>query len=69
MSALKSPLTKPPYTCCHVNVTGDKSEVLDIDDVDMDKYPLFYQAERYEVFLEPGDILFIPGKTLCWHTN
>lgn len=40
---------------------GDKSEVLDIDDPDLDKYPLFPQAERYETELQAGDVLFLPG--------
>ena len=41
--------------------TGDKSEVLDIDNPDPEKFPEFYKATRYEGQLEPGDILFIPG--------
>ena len=45
--------------------TGDKSEVLDIDNVDETRFPLFKKAHRYEVILEPGDVLFIPGKRLC----
>ena len=45
----------------YVYFIGDKSEVLDIDNVDDVKYPLFCKAERFEVFLEPGDVLFIPG--------
>ena len=44
---------------------GDKSEVLDVDDPDEEKYPLFSKADRYEVELQPGDILFIPCKKLA----
>ncbi len=40
---------------------GDKSEILDIDNPDMDKFPLFNKATKYECQLEPGDVLFIPG--------
>lgn len=40
---------------------GDKSEVLDIDSPDLQLYPEFVKARRYECFLEPGDLLFIPG--------
>lgn len=40
---------------------GDKSEVLDIDCPDLEKYPKFLKAQRYECILEPGDLLFIPG--------
>ena len=43
----------------------DKSEVLDVDDPDEEKYPLFSKADRYEVELQPGDILFIPGEKLA----
>ncbi len=42
---------------------GDKSEVLDVDNPDPEKYPEFAKATRYECILNPGDILFIPGKT------
>ncbi len=40
---------------------GDKSEVLDIDNPDFEKYPLFSTVKRYECQLESGDVLFIPG--------
>lgn len=42
---------------------GDKSEVLDIDAPDLKRFPDFVKARRYECVLEPGDLLFIPGKT------
>ncbi|WAR09939.1 TYW5-like protein [Mya arenaria] len=57
------------YDVSAVNIrglVGDKSEVLDIDNVDEEKYPLFKKAERFEVFLEPGDVLFIPA---LWFHN
>lgn len=41
---------------------GTKSEVLDVDNPDLEKYPLFVKAKRYQCFLEAGDVLFIPGK-------
>ncbi|KAL5005656.1 hypothetical protein ScPMuIL_016814 [Solemya velum] len=47
-------------------LNGDKSEVLDIDDPDLEKYPLFGHCERYEGTLEPGDVLFIPA---LWFHN
>ena len=43
-------------------MSGDKSEVLDVDNPDLTKYPEFAKATRYECELEPGNILFIPGK-------
>lgn len=45
---------------------GDKSEVMDIDQPDLIKYPKFKLATRYECILEPGDILFIPA---LWFHN
>lgn len=44
------------------NISGTKSEVLNIDDPDLAKYPLFSKARRYECSLNAGDVLFIPGK-------
>ena len=32
-----------------------------MDDPDLEKYPLFPRADRYETELQPGDVLFIPG--------
>ena len=40
---------------------GDKSEILDVDNPDLEKYPLFSQVKRYDCLLIPGDVLFIPG--------
>lgn len=45
------------------NSSGDKSEVLDIVSPDLKRFPEFVKAKRYECVLEPGDLLFIPGKT------
>ena len=45
-----------------VFLSGDKSEVLDIDNPDLTKYPEFVKVTQFECELEPGDILFIPGK-------
>ncbi|CAN7985964.1 unnamed protein product [Ixodes hexagonus] len=47
-------------------VEGDKSQVLDIDNPDLERYPDFLKATRYEAVLEPGDILFIPA---LWFHN
>lgn len=46
---------------------GDKSEVLDIDTPDLQLYPDFVKACRYECVLEPGDLLFIPGTGFFTH--
>ncbi|KAL4217029.1 tRNA wybutosine-synthesizing protein 5 [Mactra antiquata] len=55
-----------PQSVDYLYMHGDKSEVLDIDNIDEDKYPLFNKADRYEVYLEPGDVLFIPA---LWFHN
>lgn len=46
-----------------LELSGTKSEVLNIDNPDSDKYPLFSKARRHECSLKAGDVLFIPGKT------
>jgi tRNA wybutosine-synthesizing protein 5 len=50
----------------YLYLKGDKSQVLDIDNPDLDKYPLFSKVKRYECLLESGDILFIPA---LWFHN
>ena len=46
----------------YMYMCGDKSEIIDIDNPDYQKYPLYSKARKYECQLTPGDILFIPGK-------
>lgn len=55
-----------PADAHNLYLNGDKSEVLDIDNPDPEKFPKFYAATRYEGELEPGDILFIPA---LWFHN
>ncbi|KAM4698588.1 tRNA wybutosine-synthesizing protein 5 [Rhinophrynus dorsalis] len=55
-----------PRDALYLYLTGDKSEVLDVDAPDLVKYPLFSQARRYECILEAGDVLFIPA---LWFHN
>lgn len=45
---------------------GDKSKVLDVEQENLEKYPKFSNAERYECLLEEGDIIFIPA---LWFHN
>jgi hypothetical protein len=40
---------------------GDKSEIIDVDNPDLTKYPLYINAQRFEAELHPGDIVFIPA--------
>ena len=56
--------SKSPTALCLCYLKGDKSSVLDIDHPDLSRFPLFAHAVRMEGRLQPGDILFIPGKTL-----
>jgi len=55
-----------PNEVHNLYLEGDKSAVLDIDNADVEKYPLFSQAVAHECLLQPGDILFIPA---LWFHN
>ncbi|XP_056145061.1 tRNA wybutosine-synthesizing protein 5 [Lampris incognitus] len=55
-----------PQDALHLYLSGDKSEVLDIDTPDLQRFPEFVKAQRYECVLEPGDLLFIPA---LWFHN
>ncbi|XP_053134601.1 tRNA wybutosine-synthesizing protein 5 isoform X3 [Hemicordylus capensis] len=55
-----------PRDAPYLYLSGTKSEVLDVDQPDLKKYPLFAKARRYQCHLEAGDILFIPA---LWFHN
>ncbi|XP_015986600.1 tRNA wybutosine-synthesizing protein 5 isoform X3 [Rousettus aegyptiacus] len=55
-----------PRDAQYLYLSGTKSEVLNIDNPDLAKYPLFSQARRYECSLKAGDVLFIPA---LWFHN
>ncbi|XP_061580310.1 tRNA wybutosine-synthesizing protein 5 [Cololabis saira] len=55
-----------PQDALHLYLSGDKSQVLDIDSPDLKRFPEFVKAKRYECVLEPGDLLFIPA---LWFHN
>ena len=55
-----------PRDALNLYLTGDKSEVLDIDSPDLALYPRFARATHYECLLEAGDVLFIPA---LWFHN
>jgi tRNA wybutosine-synthesizing protein 5 len=44
----------PPSDADCLYLKGDKSQVLDIDDPDMARYPLFKNAHPFECTLQPG---------------
>lgn len=55
-----------PKDISYMYLIGDKSAVIDIDDPDLDRFPNFQLATKYECYLEPGDILYIPA---LWFHN
>jgi len=57
-------LSVSQWSYCWAAGTDDKSEVLDIDSPDPNKFPDFHHATRYECVLQPGDVLFIPGRLM-----
>uniref|UniRef100_A0A224Z6E8 tRNA wybutosine-synthesizing protein 4 n=1 Tax=Rhipicephalus zambeziensis TaxID=60191 RepID=A0A224Z6E8_9ACAR len=50
----------------YLYIQGDKSLVLDVECPDLEKFPKFQKATRYEAMLTSGDILFIPA---LWFHN
>lgn len=55
-----------PRDAQYLYLSGSKSQVLNIDNPDLAKYPLFSKARRYECSLKAGDVLFIPA---LWFHN
>lgn len=55
-----------PRDAQYLYLSGSKSEVLNIDNPDLAKYPLFSKARWYECSLKAGDVLFIPA---LWFHN
>ena len=55
-----------PREATNLYLNGDKSEVLDIDNPDLSRFPKFTEVIPYEGFMEPGDVLFIPA---MWFHN
>ncbi|KAK2142481.1 hypothetical protein LSH36_950g00055 [Paralvinella palmiformis] len=66
VSGKKRVILFPPTDALYLYLNGDKSEVLDIDNPDLEKYPEFVRTTKYECILEPGDVLFIPA---MWFHN
>ncbi|XP_065567028.1 tRNA wybutosine-synthesizing protein 5-like isoform X3 [Artemia franciscana] len=50
-----------PQDTQNLYLNGDKSEIIDIDNPDYEKFPKFKNVMFYEGFLEPGDVIFIPA--------
>ncbi|KAM9365035.1 tRNA wybutosine-synthesizing protein 5 [Pholidichthys leucotaenia] len=66
VSGRKRAVLYSPQDALHLYLSGDKSEVLDIDAPDLKRFPEFVKAKRLECVLEPGDLLFIPA---LWFHN
>ncbi|RUS75567.1 hypothetical protein EGW08_016661 [Elysia chlorotica] len=56
----------PPTDVDFLYMSGDKSRILNVDSPDLEKFPKFVHAQRFEGTLEPGDVLFIPA---LWFHN
>ncbi|XP_069554850.1 tRNA wybutosine-synthesizing protein 5 [Brachyistius frenatus] len=66
VTGMKRVVLYSPQDALHLYLSGDKSEVLDIDAPDLKQFPEFVKATRHECVLEPGDLLFIPA---LWFHN
>ncbi|KAH9523820.1 tRNA wybutosine-synthesizing protein 5 [Bulinus truncatus] len=55
-----------PKDVDYLYLNGDKSEVLDVDNPDLTRYPEFIKARQHRGYLEPGDVIFIPA---LWFHN
>ena len=56
----------PPSDAPYLYLTGDKSQVLDIDTPDPVAFPEFSRASRWEAELAAGEVLYIPA---LWFHN
>ncbi|KRZ86041.1 tRNA wybutosine-synthesizing protein 5 [Trichinella sp. T8] len=55
-----------PSQIPYLYLEGDKSKVIDIDDLESTEFPQFQRAVRNEGMLYPGDVLYIPA---LWFHN
>ncbi|CAL1263935.1 unnamed protein product [Larinioides sclopetarius] len=51
----------PPTDALNLYLNGDKSEVLNIENPDFDRFPRFKNVSWHECCLLPGDVLYIPA--------
>ncbi|GIY25279.1 tRNA wybutosine-synthesizing protein 5 [Caerostris extrusa] len=51
----------PPTDALNLYLNGDKSEVIDIENPDLEKFPKFKNVTRHECHLLSGDVLYIPA--------
>lgn len=56
----------PPEEALNLYLDGDKSEIVDIDEPDFEKFPKFENVKKWECVLEEGDVIFIPA---LWFHN
>ena len=55
-----------PKDALNLYLNGDKSEIIDIENTDFEKFPKFKTVDRYSCKICPGDVLFIPA---LWFHN
>ncbi|ESN93691.1 hypothetical protein HELRODRAFT_194025 [Helobdella robusta] len=55
-----------PEDVDHLYLNGDKSEVIDIENADLKRHPLFAEVVHHQCHLDGGDVLFIPA---LWFHN
>ena len=56
----------PPSDASYLYLNGDKSEIVDPEKPDLERYPLFSKAHAFVGLMEEGDVLFIPA---LWFHN
>jgi hypothetical protein len=56
-----------PYLYPKAGGTGNHSTVDDLERPNLEKFPLFAKAQRYETILDTGDSVFMPSG--WWHTT
>ena len=66
VTGVKKVLLYPPSDVDFMYMNGDKSEVIDVDNPDLNEFPLFANTTRYEADLFVGDVIFIPA---LWFHN
>lgn len=61
VNGIKKIVFFPPSNVDYLYMKGDKSEIIDIETPDLNQYPLFANAQKYETDLLPDDVVFIPA--------